>query len=251
MRIVTWNCNGAYPKKHHVIDALQPHIAVVQETSELILQHPLPGATAEPAQTVLWKSDGKRKGIAILVGTGLWLECYTPPNCDEQCFIAARVHGRFRLNVLGVWTKPPRGSGTGAYPRTFLRALPCYENFLCECDSVICGDFNSNLRWDTPSRRSHQLMVDQLAQLGFVSAYHHFTGEPHGSETQCTLHHMHNPEKPYHVDYCFVPSSYTAKLSAVAPVSWPEERKFSDHLPLCVDATGLANGAGRKLFCTT
>ena len=34
MRIVTWNCSMAFYKKRHLLDALLPDVAVIQEVSK-------------------------------------------------------------------------------------------------------------------------------------------------------------------------------------------------------------------------
>ena len=76
-------------------------------------------------------------------------------------------------------------------------------------------------------------------ELGLVSAYHQYSGEAPGKETHPTYCYLWAKSAPFHIDYCFVPESWSFRLSAVdigSYAGWPQ----SDHRPLTVDVTGPA-----------
>ena len=86
----------------------------------------------------------------------------------------------------------------------------------------------------TPSK-GHSRIVDALADIGLVSAYHAFHTVAHGQEMHPTYRHQHNPAKPCHIDFCFVPVGWARQLVAVEVFDGKEWAEKSDHLPLRVD----------------
>jgi endonuclease/exonuclease/phosphatase family metal-dependent hydrolase len=68
-----------------------------------------------------------------------------------------------------------------------------------------------------------------LNLLGLQSAYHQFSGEDLGIETQPTYFHQRNPEKPFHFDYIY---SKFKQVKAVEVGSFKDWSQFSDHVPL-------------------
>ncbi|MCE3241944.1 MAG: exonuclease, partial [Deltaproteobacteria bacterium] len=77
--------------------------------------------------------------------------------------------------------------------------------------------------------------VQQLTSLGLVSAYHHFFGEAQGAESRPTLYLRRDPEKPYHIDYCFIPEAWVTMLRSVEVGTDEPWARYSDHRPLVVD----------------
>ena len=77
--------------------------------------------------------------------------------------------------------------------------------------------------------------IKTLSELGLVSSYHHFHGEAHGQETMPTYHFQWKLERPFHIDYCFIPKSWTPNLRRVEIGSYQEWKALSDHRPLMVE----------------
>ena len=77
--------------------------------------------------------------------------------------------------------------------------------------------------------------MQRLAALGLVSAYHQFYGEAQGSESRPTLHMLKKQDRPYHIDYCFVPQSWTAHIKSVDVGTYEAWVAYSDHCPVVVD----------------
>jgi exodeoxyribonuclease-3 len=78
-------------------------------------------------------------------------------------------------------------------------------------------------------------MLREMRSLGLLSTYHLTTGENQGSECEATFFHHLSVEKPFHIDYCFVPSAWRAAVSSVKVGAFDDWRKLSDHCPLMAD----------------
>lgn len=115
-----------------------------------------------------------------------------------------------------------------------VRAIQAYRSLLDQRRSIVMGDFNNNLIWDTPGRPEHQAVVELFAELGYQSVYPAHTGEPQGLELSPTLFWYRHPARPYHVDYCYVPGEWLSRvrLEIGAPDDWLDK---SDHMPLTLD----------------
>ena len=71
---------------------------------------------------------------------------------------------------------------------------------------------------------------DLLEDAGCVSAYHAFTGVPHGEEPIATHYFLTRRERPFHIDFCFVPRAW--QLDDVSIASFEEFASLSDHRPI-------------------
>jgi len=55
-----------------------------------------------------------------------------------------------------------------------------------------------------------------------------------GKEKHNTLYMYRHRNKPYHIDYCFVSSDFSAKIKEVEVGTYEDWKDFSDHTPLMV-----------------
>lgn len=62
-----------------------------------------------------------------------------------ELFLPCRINDDF--NLLGVWTKQAN-SPNFAYIGQFWKYLQAYKEKLSAGKAIVCGDFNSNKRWD-------------------------------------------------------------------------------------------------------
>ncbi len=125
------------------------------------------------------------------------------------------------------------------YVRGLIRAIKLYKKLIAAQPTVIIGDFNSNAIWNRKREgvQDHRALVAMLAGLGLVSAYHHFHGEEQGSETRPTFFLLWKQERPYHLDYCFIPKEWAGQIESVSVGSYSDWATASDHRPLIVDLT--------------
>ena len=148
-----------------------------------------------------------------------------------------RVEGEagVTVDVLAVWAFNHRGEEPGPRRGRTHRALGHYAEFLERQRAVVIGDFNDNVRWDTPANPSFERTVELLDRAGYASVYHERSGEVLGAETGATLLWYRHLEKRYMVDYAFVPRPWLAGVQRFElgdPEQW---LAWSDHVPLVLD----------------
>ena len=86
---------------------------------------------------------------------------------------------------------------------------------------------------------NHAGVVEALAELGLVSAYHVDRCVDQGAEPEPT-HYWRDRKKDgptYHIDYIFIPRQWQARMREMYVGSFDEwcGSGLSDHVPLAVD----------------
>lgn len=102
------------------------------------------------------------------------------------------------------------------------------------CDTVLCGDLNSNKIWDLNHDRrwNHSAVVIELNAINMVSLYHAITGEEQGEESSPTFYLQRDLRKPYHIDYAFSSKDIVAMQASTLSVGSRDDwLEFSDHVP--------------------
>ena len=89
----------------------------------------------------------------------------------------------------------------------------------------------------TPPNEPRIALLDAARFLAAaaVLAYHYFFNEAPGKETQPTHFHQGKQDRPFHLDYCFVPSDWASRITSVHVGGFSEWCAISDHVPLVVD----------------
>lgn len=230
MRIVSWNCNGAFRKKFHLVDKLGVDIAVIQEC-----EYPsqAAGSYSDWAKNFLWIGNSKNKGLGIFARSRHKLEKLDWSSESLELFLPCRVNDD--LNLLGVWTKQAN-SPNFAYIGQFWKYLQAHKENIADGSTVICGDFNSNKRWDEWDRWwNHSDVVRELEEINTVSLYHGTMNERQGEESQPTFYMQRKLDRPYHIDYVFAPRKWLAENVQFEVGKHEDWLQHSDHMPLIVD----------------
>jgi len=233
MRLITWNCQGAFRKKADFILALQPDILVIQEC-----EHPdklkFSAETLKP-DSVYWYSDGGKKGIGIFSYSNYKFELLPEFNPEFRYVLPIQVTGNGQtFTLLAVWAMDNKEKREARYIGQVWLAINHYKDLLGS-STILIGDFNSNKIWDYKDRvGSHSDVVRYLASRDIHSVHHKHFNMEQGKEEHPTLYLYRNLEKPYHIDYCFASADLLEKVKQVEIGSYENWFMHSDHSPVCV-----------------
>jgi exonuclease III len=227
MKVISWNCNGGFRKKFHLLDDFGADVLVIQECED-------PSRSIESyknwAKNYLWVGDNKNRGLGVFCRPEYNL-LQLPFSSEElQIFLPCRINDAF--NLVAVWTK--MGNTKLQYIGQLWQYLQLnsarFENDI----SAFIGDFNSNSNWDKSGRIwNHTEVVRKLNEMGLVSGYHQVFQEEQGKETKPTFYLHRNTNKPYHIDYAFVSAALLEKGAAKFEIGKASEwLSSSDHLPI-------------------
>jgi endonuclease/exonuclease/phosphatase family protein len=221
MRIATWNCaRGPWAEKLKIAQSINADVLVLTEAPKV----------AGNDGHHWFPSDFGQLGTTVLVSGDYTVEPLVE-KAKPACVIPFRIQGPVSFTLLAVWTWPQKP----------------YKNYkdpliagLCDCRNrpgpfVIAGDFNGNVRFDRPrTRLKWSTCFQEVESFDVVSAYHARFKETYGSESRPTQYQTRKRDRPFHLDYVFVPCSWQ---SAIRDVTVPgfEEYSRSDHRPVIVD----------------
>ena len=224
---LTWNCGGALRKKVGAIDRLESDLLVIQECED-------PSRSTKEYATwagdYLWHGLSKNKGIGVFSrASSIQLSRLDWQDDALQSFLPCTINNQ--LVVVGVWTKYAN-SPNFRYIGQLWKYLKLHKERLASGPFIICGDLNSNTRWDEWDRWwNHTDVVREIEELGGISVYHNDFSEEQGNETRYTLFHRRSSETKYHIDYSFVERSLLVPGSS-AIGDHAEWIGHSDHMPL-------------------
>jgi exonuclease III len=238
MRIVTWNCQGAYRKKAKAIANYKPDIAIIQEC-EAPEKLKFKSDIAAP-HFQLWFGENRNKGLGIFSYTDLEFEPWPTYDRSIKYCVPLKVRGCYDFNLIAVWAMGHPDPKLSYIGQVYL-AIEKYRDFIRQTETMLIGDFNSNKRWDSAPKiggGNHSRVVEMLASQGIVSVYHAYFGEQQGEERQNTLYMYRNQDKGYHIDYCFVPRNWVERVKAVRVGVYEAWRALSDHSPVFVEFEG-------------
>ncbi|MBI3944266.1 MAG: endonuclease/exonuclease/phosphatase family protein [Chloroflexi bacterium] len=233
MRIVSWNCQGAFRKKAERIARYQPDIAVIQEC-ECPEKLTFPADIPHPTVCV-WFGASPSKGIGIFSYTAAQFETAADHDAAIHYCIPIKVSGSCSLNLVAVWAMS-HADRQMSYVGQVYRAIHTYRDFISQRETLLLGDLNSNKQWDSARKvGNHSHVVAALAGHGIASAYHEFFGEAQGAETQSTFFLQRKREKAYHIDYCFAPTHWLPRITCLTVGTYEEWLHLSDHTPIFVE----------------
>jgi len=225
MRLVAWNCcTGPLDRKLGALETLGADIAVVPECPRLPVR----------PKAAFWTGANPRKGLGVIARSPWRIAPLETARNLPRYLQPLRISGPERFTLWAVWAC---NHGVDRYVRGIHRAVDRCSRLFAKGPSVMLGDFNSNSIWDHehPKDRNHSALVRKLDGLGLVSAYHHHHSEQQGSETAPTFFEYRHRDRPYHIDYCFIPRSWLDRLSTVTVGTHVEWGQRSDHMPLIID----------------
>ena len=225
MRLIAWNCRGGpYRVKARALQKLGFDIAVVPESPE----------PERVSESLLWFGDVPSRGLLVAASPAYQLR-YVAIGDLPRYVVPIEVTGPQRFLLIAVWAM--QNDREDRYVRGVFRAVDRCASLIAAQPTILLGDFNSNTRWDKtfPRTANHSTLVAKLRKLGCVSAYHHFRREEHGAESEPTYFQYNHRDKPYHLDYVFVPQQWTERIARVFVGRHEQWRAWSDHRPVVVE----------------
>ncbi len=245
MRIIEWNCQGAYRQKNKEISELNPDILIVPECEqEDKLQF---GCLTPKPNNFLWYGDTGKKGVGIFSYSNFSFKILKEFNPDFRYIIPLEVSdGTNSFLLFAVWAMDNKQNPLARYIGQVWRAVNYYQSALKE-NSILIGDFNSNQIWDEKERMgNHTDVVNFLKQFSIESVYHKQFNEVQGKESLKTYFMYRNIEKPYHIDYIFASENILKNGYNLAIEDTNRWIDKSDHVPLILDISPFESSVSIK-----
>lgn len=219
MRLTTWNCAPGKDVDQCLswTEPLDADLVTLQECKRPRRNDP----------SVIWgEADTTNRVTAVISRRpNLKLEPLSIPSLHPTV-VPAVVQATVPFLFVGVWTHQP-------YNEVAQDSMKRCAEAADGLPIVAAGDFNSSPNVSGQQRKSPRFLKWMRDELGLVSAYHEFHGEALGKETHATHYFLRREAKPFHLDYCFLPASWCARISGVMVGSYGEWR-MSDHRPVTV-----------------
>ena len=232
MRIVTWNCQGAFRKKADSILKLRPDILIIQECESFDKL----GALSLKYCDSYWYSDSDRKGIAIFTFSDYKIELLPQFNPEFRFVLPLRIYNNgLSLTLFAIWAMNNKENRVARYIGQVWFAINYYYEIF-DSSTLLIGDFNSNKIWDYKDRvGSHSDVVTKLYEYDIHSVYHKINNEEQGEETQPTFYLQRKLEKPYHIDYVFASNKLLDLVKRIEIGKVSDWLEISDHMPIIVE----------------
>jgi len=227
MQLVTWNCNQAFRRKQSRLLDLEPDIAVVPEC-----EHPAKKGDWSAFTDWRWTGDDPHKGLGVFTRNDIAITA-TTETAGADHFLHVETD---TVDVLAVWAMNDRENPRQRYIGQVYTVLENYSELVDE-NTVVTGDFNWNVVWDespnSPLRSDFTDVREMLNENGLCSD-HAVHEEEFGEETDSTFYMHKKEERPYHIDYAFVPRRLTDSEIGVTVGGYGDWIDASDHVPLLV-----------------
>ncbi|MGY3764929.1 hypothetical protein ACWOAH_00010 [Vagococcus vulneris] len=198
MKIVSWNCLGAFRLKRKFIESFEADLYIISEVESVDkLGVDFTDGTVN-YQYIIFDDD--KKGLLAYSKKhkvqrddiqDLHMRYFLPVTCNNQKFV-------------GIWTKDYYVSDIYTY---------CLANDNNLSDRIFIDDFNSSVNFDRNTVRKYRgfsNLNNWFTSKGYISAYHLKENEEYGQESQHTywtsikINGEKQKKNRYHIDYCFL-----------------------------------------------
>jgi len=230
MKIVSWNCNGAFRKKYKELFRAYPDadVFIVQECEDPNFYNNAEYKAIFQMGFHAGTADFFMKGIGVFSLKNLWLR---RTKCKYSNPLMMMGYAPFevanRVKILAVWPH-------GKYVEEMIDFIALNDDMIAN-DLLIIGDMNSNSVFNRqhPKGKTHDAMVEMLRQKGLADAYNYTTGEQEGKETIPTFYLQRHLNKPYHLDRAFAAPQHIKSFNIAADHDY--WLTLSDHIPIEID----------------
>jgi len=231
MKLITWNCQGAFRKKAEVILSHKPDILVVQECERTDKQ--VYSSKVVLPKDFYWHGDNVHKGIGVYSYSDYRFTLLPDFNSAYRYVLPFNVTGRGQSFILfAIWAMNNKENRDASYIGQVWLAINYYKKLLRK-ETILTGDFNSNKIWDYEDKvGTHSDVVRMLADNNIHSIYHRHLGFEQGKEKHPTFFLYRKQNKSYHIDYCFASENIANKVESVKIGTYKKWIAYSDHSPL-------------------
>jgi hypothetical protein len=213
MKIVFWNCNGKFRAKGDIIIKEHADLYIISEV--------------EPIDKISWLNNIPNKVYLknSIDKRGLLVFSFSKDLIEPLNWLNPRIKYiqpfKFQQQlILGIWMK-----------KNYIEDLYVYSylNLHKMHDAILIGDFNSNVIWNREHNdRSHTDFNDLMSKINHFSAYHRQNNIAFGAEKQATFFMYRKIDRPYYIDYAYLPEQTNFKIS-FGEMNYLD---YSDHLPI-------------------
>jgi exonuclease III len=234
MKIIEWNCQGAFRKKHNKVLSYSPDILIIPECENV---DKLKFGNLMPTpNNFYWHGENSNRGIGIFSYSDYQIELQPFFNPNFRFIIPLKItKGPISLTLFAIWAMNDKLNYEARYIGQIWLAINFYSTFLGS-DTMLIGDFNSNKIWDYKDRvGNHSDVVSFLCRKNIHSLYHHQNEIDQGVEKDSTFFLYRNVDKHYHIDYCFASKSIIDTGFTISIGNYQDWKEFSDHSPLFIE----------------
>lgn len=234
MKIVAWNAGMAFRKKVDKILPLQAKVLVISECEKPEKWGQI--IDEKGIDNFLWEGDNQNKGIGIITFDKRYqIEIHPDYDKSFRYIVPLKVSaGKQEFIMFAVWSQKGEKRYNSYIGQIYL-ALEKYASLLKD-PCIIVGDWNSNKVFDHIKRvKTHSEVVEFLEGFGIMSAYHHFSKEEHGKESEATHYFRKEKARPFHIDYLFASEIFLEQLKSFKIGSCEEWIEFRDHMPIIAE----------------
>jgi len=216
-------------RKVDALLSLNPDVAVVPECSEKSAI-----ALRQRGFGTLWFGSNLHKGLGVICREEWPIRALPQP---EQKWVApVEIDAPTPFTVIAVWACVAGAKRADRYIGQVYQALMAHPEWFIRRPVVLAGDLNSNKIWDANRLvGNHSEVVRVLGKHGLASGYHEYFRESQGDESRPTIFLYRREDRPFHLDYVFIPREWMTRVKSVQVGKYAQWSKLSDHCPVVVE----------------
>ena len=220
MNIACWNCSGALSEKIDLLLSTGVDVAIIPECSDRDIEEM---RTRE--MSAFWVGDVRYKGLGVIARNGWALNPLFANSWRFRGIAAFEVDGPVKFTLLAVWAVKTYGG----YVKQLCEAIVAHSELFKNGPVVMAGDFNIERLSQNLSR-----LGQELSDKGLESAYHYSAQITKNEVEPPTYRHRPKKNKPFHIDYVFLPKIWLQHIVKVTIDDGEEWKGASDHYPVIV-----------------
>jgi len=195
MRILSYNINRFSQEKLKKVFQIEADVYILPELANQSLVR-LPAS-----YQMKWMGDFDFKGLGVIWKSDMKVEFPNWFNPKHEYFLPIIIDG---ILIIAAWPTKTERNKPKSYPQIAMEAICEYAPYFKQYPVIISGDMNCYKGQSGETKQfSIESIVDFLSSHGFVSVYHHQTGEALGKESTATYYHQFKESLPFFLDYTF------------------------------------------------